>query len=161
MVSSAIMYVSFLLLVTSFVAVEWRNLFAAVHTYQVQSVLIALTFALYAHSLHNPALYYWSAVALLHALRVDAAGGVVGAVFEKNSACSRSDRRTRRAPPRAETQRRFPPEPCARRGWRYKTGTRQSQGSWTSACIAGVEDRLQDHVARACGADRHKDVLGP
>ena len=65
MVSSAIMYVSFLLLVTSFVAVEWRNLFAAVHTYQVQSVLIALTFALYAHSLHNPALYYWSAVALL------------------------------------------------------------------------------------------------
>lgn len=65
MVSSAIMYVSFLLLVTLFVAVEWRNLFAAVHTYQVQSVLIALTFALYAHSLHNPALYYWSAVALL------------------------------------------------------------------------------------------------
>jgi hydrogenase-4 component E len=59
------MYVSFLLLVTSFVAVEWRNLFAAVHTYQVQSVLIALTFALYAHALHNHALYYWSAVALL------------------------------------------------------------------------------------------------
>jgi hydrogenase-4 component E len=59
------MYVSFLLLVTSFVAVEWRNLVAAVHTYQVQSVLMALTFALYAHSLHNHALYYWSAVALL------------------------------------------------------------------------------------------------
>ena len=59
------MYVSFLLLVTSFVAVEWRNLFAAVRTYQVQSVLIALTFTLYAHSLHNPALYYWSGVALL------------------------------------------------------------------------------------------------
>ena len=56
---------SFLLLVTSFVAVEWRNLFAAVRTYQVQSVLIALTFALYAHALHNPALYYWSGVALL------------------------------------------------------------------------------------------------
>ncbi len=33
------------------------NLLAAVHTYQVQSVLIALIFALYAHALHNPALY--------------------------------------------------------------------------------------------------------
>lgn len=65
MASYAIMYASFLLLVTSFVAVEWRNLVAAVHTYQVQSVLIALTFALYAFSLHNHALYYWSGVALL------------------------------------------------------------------------------------------------
>lgn len=65
MASYAIMYASFLMLVTSFVAVEWRNLFAAVRTYQLQSVLIALTFALYAHSLHNHALYYWSGVALI------------------------------------------------------------------------------------------------
>jgi len=65
MSSYAIMYVSLLMIVTSLVAVEWRMLPEAVHTYQVQSVLIALIFALYAHSLHNPALYFWSGTALV------------------------------------------------------------------------------------------------
>jgi len=64
MSSYAIMHISLLMIVTSLLAVEWRMLPEAVHTYQVQSVLIALVFALYAHSLHNPALYYWSATAL-------------------------------------------------------------------------------------------------
>jgi hydrogenase-4 component E len=58
------MYVSLLMVVTSFVAVEWRNLPAAVYTYQVQSVLIALIFAVYAYSLPNHALYFWAATAL-------------------------------------------------------------------------------------------------
>lgn len=65
MSSYAIMYVSLLMFVTSFVAVEWRNLPAAVYTYQLQSVLIALIFALYAYSLSNHALYFWSAMALV------------------------------------------------------------------------------------------------
>jgi len=65
MISYAIMYVSLLMIVTSLVAVEWRMLPESVHTYQVQSVLIALIFALYAWSLDNPALYFWSATALV------------------------------------------------------------------------------------------------
>jgi hydrogenase-4 component E len=65
MISYAIMYISLLMIVTSLLAVEWRSLPEAVHTYQVQSVLIALVFALYAHSLHNPALYFWSGTALV------------------------------------------------------------------------------------------------
>jgi hydrogenase-4 component E len=59
------MNVSLLMIVTSFVAVEWRHLSAAAYTYQVQSVLIVLIFAFYAHSLHNPALYEWAATALV------------------------------------------------------------------------------------------------
>jgi len=65
MSSYAIMYISLLMIVTSLVAVEWRSLPEAVHTYQIQSVLIALIFALYAYSLPNHALYYWSATALV------------------------------------------------------------------------------------------------
>jgi hydrogenase-4 component E len=65
MSSYAIMYISLLMIVTSLLAVEWRRLPEAVYTYQVQSVLIALVFALYAHLLHNPALYYWSGTALV------------------------------------------------------------------------------------------------
>jgi len=65
MSSDAIVYTGLLMIVTSVLAVEWRRLPESVHTYQVQSVLIALIFALYAHSLHNPALYFWSATALL------------------------------------------------------------------------------------------------
>jgi len=65
MINYAIMYISLLMIVTSLLAVEWRMLPEAVHTYQVQSVLIALIFALYAYSLHNPALYYWSGTALV------------------------------------------------------------------------------------------------
>ncbi len=65
MISNAIMYISLLMIVTSLLAVEWRMLPEAVHTYQVQSVLIALIFALYAYSLHNSALYFWSATALV------------------------------------------------------------------------------------------------
>jgi hydrogenase-4 component E len=65
MSSYAIMYLSLLMIVTSLVAVEWRKLPEAVYTYQVQSVLIALIFAIYANSLNNPALYYWSATALV------------------------------------------------------------------------------------------------
>jgi len=65
MSSYAIMYISLLMIVTSLLAVEWRMLPEAIHTYQVQSVLIALIFALYAYSLHNPALYYWSGTALV------------------------------------------------------------------------------------------------
>jgi hydrogenase-4 component E len=65
MSSYAIMYLSLLMIVTSLLAVEWRRLPEAVYTYQVQSVLIALVFALYAHSLNNPALYYWSGTALV------------------------------------------------------------------------------------------------
>jgi hydrogenase-4 component E len=65
MISYAIMYISLLMIVTSLLAVEWRMLPEAIHTYQVQSVLIALIFALYAYSLHNPALYYWSGTALI------------------------------------------------------------------------------------------------
>jgi len=65
MISYAIMYISLLMIVTSLLAVEWRMLPEAVHTYQVQSVLIALTFALYARMLHNPALYYWCGTALV------------------------------------------------------------------------------------------------
>ncbi len=65
MSSYAIMYLSLLMIVTSLLAVEWRRLPEAVYTYQVQSVLIALVFALYAHSLNNPALYYWSGTALI------------------------------------------------------------------------------------------------
>jgi hydrogenase-4 component E len=65
MSSYAIMYISLLMIVTSLVAVEWRSLPEAIHTYQIQSVLIALIFALYAFSLHNHALYYWSATALV------------------------------------------------------------------------------------------------
>jgi hydrogenase-4 component E len=65
MSSYAIMYVSLLMIVTSLIAVEWRSLPESVHTYQIQSVLIALIFALYAQFLHNPALYYWSATALV------------------------------------------------------------------------------------------------
>jgi hydrogenase-4 component E len=65
MSSYAIMYISLLMIVTSLVAVEWRSLPEAVHTYQIQSVLIALIFALYAYSLNNHALYYWSATALV------------------------------------------------------------------------------------------------
>jgi hydrogenase-4 component E len=61
----AIMYISLLMIVTSLLAVEWRMLPESIHTYQFQSVLIALIFALYAHSLHNPALYYWSGTALV------------------------------------------------------------------------------------------------
>jgi len=64
MSSYAIMYISLLMIVTSLLAVEWRMLPEAVHTYQVQSVLIALIFGLYAHLLDNPALYFWSATAL-------------------------------------------------------------------------------------------------
>jgi hydrogenase-4 component E len=59
------MYISLLMIVTSLVAVEWRSLREAIHTYQIQSVLIALIFALYAFSLPNHALYYWSATALI------------------------------------------------------------------------------------------------
>jgi hydrogenase-4 component E len=59
------MYISLLMIVTSLLAVEWRSLPEAVYTYQVQSVLIALVFALYAYSLNNPALYYWSGTALV------------------------------------------------------------------------------------------------
>jgi hydrogenase-4 component E len=65
MSSYAIMYISLLMIVTSLVAVEWRSLPEAIHTYQIQSVLIALIFALYAFSLGNHALYYWSATALV------------------------------------------------------------------------------------------------
>jgi hydrogenase-4 component E len=65
MISYAIMYLSLLMIVTSLLAVEWRMLPEAVYTYQVQSVLIALVFALYAFSLNNPALYYWSGTALV------------------------------------------------------------------------------------------------
>jgi hydrogenase-4 component E len=65
MTSYAIMYISLLMIVTSLLAVEWRMLPEAIHTYQVQSVLIALIFALYAYSLNNPALYYWSGTALI------------------------------------------------------------------------------------------------
>lgn len=65
MSSYAIMYVSLLMIVTSFAAVEWRNLRAAVHTYQLQSVLIAVIFALYAYSLSNRALYFWAVTALI------------------------------------------------------------------------------------------------
>ncbi len=65
MISYAIMYISLLMIVTSLLAVEWRSLPEAVYTYQVQSVLIALIFALYAYSLNNPALYYWSGTALV------------------------------------------------------------------------------------------------
>ena len=65
MISYAIMYLSLLMIVTSLLAVEWRSLPEAVYTYQVQSVLIALVFALYAYSLNNPALYYWSGTALV------------------------------------------------------------------------------------------------
>ncbi|MBP1598121.1 MAG: NADH-ubiquinone oxidoreductase, chain [Acidobacteria bacterium] len=65
MISYAIMYISLLMIVTSLLAVEWRSLPEAVYTYQVQSVLIALVFALYAYSLNNPALYYWSGTALV------------------------------------------------------------------------------------------------
>jgi len=65
MISYAIMYISLLMIVTSLLAVEWRMLPEAVYTYQVQSVLIALVFALYAFSLDNPALYYWSGTALV------------------------------------------------------------------------------------------------
>jgi hydrogenase-4 component E len=65
MISYAIMYLSLLMIVTSLLAVEWRSLPEAVRTYQVQSVLIALVFALYAYSLNNPALYYWSGTALV------------------------------------------------------------------------------------------------
>ena len=65
MINYAIMYISLLMIVTSLLAVEWRMLPEAIHTYQVQSVLIALIFALYAYSLHNPALYYWSGTALV------------------------------------------------------------------------------------------------
>jgi hydrogenase-4 component E len=65
MSSYAIMYLSLLMIVTSLLAVEWRRLSEAVYTYQVQSVLIALVFALYAHLLNNPALYYWSGTALV------------------------------------------------------------------------------------------------
>jgi hydrogenase-4 component E len=65
MSSYAIMYISLLMIVTSLVAVEWRSLREAIHTYQIQSVLIALIFALYAFSLPNHALYYWSATALV------------------------------------------------------------------------------------------------
>ena len=65
MISYAIMYISLLMIVTSLLAVEWRMLPEAIHTYQFQSVLIALIFALYAYSLNNPALYYWSGTALV------------------------------------------------------------------------------------------------
>lgn len=65
MSSNLIMYLSLLMIVTSLLAVEWRMLPEAVRTYQVQSVLIALVFALYAHHLGNPALYYWSGTALV------------------------------------------------------------------------------------------------
>jgi hydrogenase-4 component E len=65
MISYAIMYISLLMIVTSLLAVEWRSLPEAVYTYQVQSVLIALIFALYAYSLNNHALYYWSGTALV------------------------------------------------------------------------------------------------
>jgi len=65
MSSYLIMYVSLLMVVTSFVAVEWRNLPAAVYTYQLQSVLIALIFAVYGYSLPNHALYLWGATALV------------------------------------------------------------------------------------------------
>jgi len=62
---NAIMYISLLMIVTSLLAVEWRMLPEAIHTYQVQSVLIALIFALYAYSSGNHALYYWSGTALV------------------------------------------------------------------------------------------------
>lgn len=65
MSSNLIMYLSLLMIVTSLLAVEWRMLPEAVRTYQVQSVLIALVFALYAYHLGNPALYYWSGTALV------------------------------------------------------------------------------------------------
>jgi hydrogenase-4 component E len=65
MISYAIMYISLLMIVTSLLAVEWRSLPEAVYTYQVQSVLIALVFALYAYLLDNSALYYWSGTALV------------------------------------------------------------------------------------------------
>ena len=65
MSSNAIMYLSLLMIVTSLLAVEWRMLPEAIRTYQVQSVLIALVFALYAYFSHNHALYYWSATAFI------------------------------------------------------------------------------------------------
>lgn len=65
MASSSLMYISLLMIVTSFLVVEWRQLTGAIYTYQAQSFLIALTFALYAHSLHNPALYFWAVTALI------------------------------------------------------------------------------------------------
>jgi len=65
MISYAIMYISLLMIVTSLLVVEWRSLPEAIYTYQVQSVLIALIFALYAYLLGNSALYYWSGTALV------------------------------------------------------------------------------------------------
>jgi hydrogenase-4 component E len=65
MISYAIMYISLLMIVTSLLAVEWRMLPEAIHTYQVQAWLIAITFALYAHSSGNHALYYWAGTALI------------------------------------------------------------------------------------------------
>ena len=64
MSSDLIMCISLLMIVTSFVAMEWRNLPGAIYTYQVQSVLIALLLALYAYSLSNHYLYVWCATVL-------------------------------------------------------------------------------------------------
>lgn len=62
---NAVIYLCLLMIVTSFVTVELRNLSAAVRTYQIQSVLIASIFALYAYTLSNASLYLWSATALV------------------------------------------------------------------------------------------------
>ncbi|ABC21124.1 hydrogenase 4 membrane subunit [Rhodospirillum rubrum] len=65
MASGATIYISLLLIVTSFVVVEWRYLKGAIFTYQCQSVLMALMFVLYGTALDNHALYYWAGTALV------------------------------------------------------------------------------------------------
>lgn len=57
--------ISLLMIVTSFVVVEWRRLSGAVHVYQLQSILIAVIFALYAISIPNPALFFWAGTVLV------------------------------------------------------------------------------------------------
>lgn len=57
--------ISLLMIVTSFVVMEWRHLSGAVYTYQLQSILIAAVFALYAYSIPNPALFFWAGTVLV------------------------------------------------------------------------------------------------
>jgi len=63
------------------------------------------------------------------------------------------------APHRQERGVGFPREPCTRRDSRYRTGTQKNRGP-NDDLVPWIENRLQDHVAGARGADRHKDVLG-
>lgn len=60
-----IMAVSLFLVITSIAVIEFRNLRYSAYSYCLQAILMTTIFALFAHVMSNPALYYWVATAFV------------------------------------------------------------------------------------------------